>query len=94
MESINTVPDMDFYRMDMEKKQRLQRKCIIRCRGEEKSKDRYSCYSNCVFLNDFEECLSRSRGHTGISTYFPAFFGPEATKYGELPMYFYEKRKI
>ena len=65
----------------MEEYKRLQKICMSRCK---QSNNKDSCYSYCVFWNDFDECMARRSG-TGIPQCQPAFFGPEASKYGELP---------
>lgn len=60
---------------------RLQEICMDKCKYVG---DRDGCYSQCVFMNDFYECMQRKTG-TGIPQCSPGFFGPEASKYGELP---------
>lgn len=48
------------------------------------AKDKNACYSNCVFMTDFENCM-RGRTSSGIPQCQPSFFGATASKYGELP---------
>uniref|UniRef100_A0A6C0CAH2 Uncharacterized protein n=1 Tax=viral metagenome TaxID=1070528 RepID=A0A6C0CAH2_9ZZZZ len=59
----------------------LRKKCMRECSGV---KDKDTCYSDCVFMKDFEKCMS-GRTSSGIPQCQPSFFGPNASKYGELP---------
>jgi hypothetical protein len=63
------------------KNMELRKICMNECR---ESKDKDECYSTCVFMTDFKKCV-RSRRSSGIAQCQPAFFGPSASKYGELP---------
>ena len=50
-----------------------------------------SCYSRCVSSHDFNVMRMGKHRGTGNPQYQPTIFGPEASKYGELPHYFSRK---
>lgn len=68
----------------LNKNERLRKICMKECKkGQDK------CYSDCVFLYDFVECVHyfHRAGTKRIQQCQSPFFGPSAEKYGELPQY-------
>jgi hypothetical protein len=64
----------------------IKKDCMETCYNVDIT-DRDSCYSQCVFLYDFIKCMGRKieSGATGNPQCQPRFFGPDASRYGELP---------
>lgn len=87
MESKPFVDDKSIFNIEnsiSRNSERLQTICMDKCSDH---KNRDLCYSRCVFWNDYNDCMYRRSKYmmTGIPQCQPAFFGPSAVKYGELP---------
>ena len=62
----------------------IKNKCMKKC-SKETGDGRDRCYSNCVDIFDFQECMSKWRGGGIPQCTFG--FGPKAEKYGDDPEY-------